>query len=309
MFDLAALSQTVAQHGPTARVVVAAHKGSTPREVGAFMLVWATGQSGTIGGGALEYQATQHALNLLQSQEKSLTHTALGPTLNQCCGGAVTLFTEVFTGSNLPEPSSIIARPTTDHPMPLAVKRLLASARNQGSVPASQLIQGWMIEPLAAPQRQLWIWGAGHVSRALVHTIAPLPDLQITWIDTALRRFPGQIPLNTTVLPVENPANAVALAPPTAEHLVLTYSHALDLDLCHRLLLHGFQSLGLIGSQTKWARFQSRLKALGHSPQSIVKIICPIGDPCLGKHPNAIAIGAAAHLLRPTAKAAHSRTA
>ncbi len=309
MFDLTQLSQTVTQHGPTARVVVAAHQGSSPREVGACMLVWATGQSGTIGGGALEHQATEHARALLATTQKSLTHNALGPKLGQCCGGAVTLFTEVFTAETLPERTPLIARATSDQPMPLAVKRLLASARNQGTLPSPHLLQGWMLEPLAHPQRQLWIWGAGHVGRALVHTLSPLPDLHITWIDTALPRFPEQIPDTTTTFPVADPSNAVRLAPPNAEHLILTYSHALDLDLCHRLLLHGFQSLGLIGSQTKWARFQSRLKALGHSPQTIAQITCPIGDPNLGKHPNAIAIGVAAQLLRPTAQAARSLTA
>ncbi|GLS85686.1 xanthine dehydrogenase accessory protein XdhC [Cypionkella aquatica] len=309
MFDLSQLAQTVTQNGPTARVVIAAHQGSSPREVGAAMLVWATGQSGTIGGGALEHQATEQARALLRSHGKSLTHTALGPKLGQCCGGAVTLFTEVFTLETLPEPAPLIARPTSDQPMPLAVKRLLSTARNQGMRPGPQLLQGWMIEPLSAPQRHLWIWGAGHVGRALVHTLAPLPDLHITWIDTAPDRFPDAIPDNITALPAPNPANAVALAPHHAEHLILTYSHALDLDLCHRLLLHGFQSCGLIGSATKWARFQSRLKALGHAPHSIAKITCPIGDPSLGKHPQAIAIGVATHLLRPGAKAAQSLTA
>ena len=309
MFDLALLAQTVAQYGPTARVVIACHQGSSPREVGAAMLVWATGQSGTIGGGALEHQATEHARGMLSSGEKSLSHNALGPKLGQCCGGAVTLFTEVFTAATLPVEAPLIARATTHTPMPLAVKRLLASARNEGTIPSPHLLQGWMLEPLASPQRELWIWGAGHVGRALVHTLAPLSDLHITWIDTAANRFPDHIPDNATALPVENPSNAVALAPPTAEHLILTYSHALDLELCHRLLLHGFQSLGLIGSQTKWARFQSRLRALGHASHTIAKITCPIGDPSLGKHQNAIAIGVAAHLLRPATQAAHSQSA
>ncbi|MES2436085.1 MAG: xanthine dehydrogenase accessory protein XdhC [Pseudomonadota bacterium] len=308
MFDLATLTQTVAQHGPTARVVIAAHQGSSPRETGTAMLVWATGQSGTIGGGALEHQATEHARAMLQTHAKSLTHNALGPKLGQCCGGAVTLFTEVFTQETLPEATALIARRTTDQPMPLAVKRLLATARNQGTIPSPHLLQGWMIEPLAHPQRQIWIWGAGHVGRALVHTLAPLPDLQITWVDTAPNRFPDHIPENTTALPVSDPANAIRLAPQNAEHLILTYSHALDLEICHQLLLHGFKSLGLIGSQTKWARFQSRLKSIGHTPQTIAKITCPIGEPSLGKHPNAIAIGVAAHLLRPATYAAHSLT-
>ncbi|HEY0274759.1 MAG TPA: XdhC family protein, partial [Paenirhodobacter sp.] len=88
------------------------------------------------------------------------------------------------------------------------------------------------------------------------------------------------------------------LAPADARHLILTFSHALDLDLCHRLLRHGFSRCGLIGSASKWARFRSRLSALGHSDAQILRIACPIGDPTLGKHPQAIAVGVAAALLR-----------
>ena len=98
------------------------------------------------------------------------------------------------------------------------------------------------------------------------------------------------------VLPVADPAEAVALAPLEAEHLVLTFSHALDLELCHRLLIHGFLRCGLIGSATKWARFRSRLAALGHA--DMARIDCPIGEPSLGKHPQAIAIGVVAAMLR-----------
>ena len=53
MFDVSALKTAVACHGRVARVVIAAYSGSSPREVGAAMLVWADGQSGTVGGGAV----------------------------------------------------------------------------------------------------------------------------------------------------------------------------------------------------------------------------------------------------------------
>ena len=86
-------------------------------------------------------------------------------------------------------------------------------------------------------------------------------------------------------------------APHDAHHLILTYSHALDLALCHGLLGHGFARAGLIGSATKWARFRSRLGALGHAPAQIARIRCPIGTPGFGKHPQAIAIGVASGLL------------
>jgi xanthine dehydrogenase accessory factor len=65
-------------------------------------------------------------------------------------------------------------------------------------------------------------------------------------------------------------------------------------------LAHGFAGLGLIGSGSKWARFRSRLIGLGHAPDRVGRIVCPIGDPHLGKHPQAIAIGVAGALLNRT---------
>ena len=303
MFDLAGLNAAVAAHRRVARVVIAAVAGSSPREVGAAMLVWAAGQSGTIGGGALEFQAAARARKMLAAGGQRFEREALGPALGQCCGGAVGLFTEVFGAAELAAlHGPVIARAIAGGEMPLAVKRILAAARGQGVIPAPALIQGFMVEPVAEPQRNLWIWGAGHVGRALVAVLAPLPGFAITWVDVAVERFP-EAPAGVKILPVPDPGNAVALAPTDAEHLILTFSHALDLDLCHRLLNHGFQNLGLIGSATKWARFRSRLAALGHAPETIARINCPIGDPSLGKHPQAIAIGVAAALIRPATSA------
>ena len=159
-----------------------------------------------------------------------------------------------------------------------------------------------MIEPVALPATLLWVWGAGHVGRAIVSTAAPLPGIGITWVDTAEERFPETIPEGVRAVPAQDPARLAAHAPVDAHHLVLTYSHALDLALCHALLTRGFASAGLIGSGTKWARFRKRLTALGHSPDRIARIRCPIGDPGLGKHPQAIAIGVAAELIRSRAK-------
>ena len=81
------------------RVRVARTHGSTPREVGAFMLVWHKGQSGTIGGGVLEWNAAHHAREMLArgtlADEQSV---ALGPEIGQCCGGRVELSFEQVLG-------------------------------------------------------------------------------------------------------------------------------------------------------------------------------------------------------------------
>jgi len=310
-FDVSALRDAVARHGRVARVVIAQVRGSAPREVGAAMLVWPGGQSGTIGGGTLEYQATAAALAMLADGKAArLSQHALGPDLGQCCGGAVHLLTEIYDDVRLStcEGQEVIARPVVaGAAMTLPVQRLLNDARGQGQRPAPQLVAGWMIEPVARASHPVWIWGAGHVGRALVGALSSLPDLAITWVDTGPERFPHTVASGVTTLPAAAPARLVPHAPRAAHHLVLTYSHALDLDLCHRLLGHGFASAGLIGSATKWARFRSRLGALGHAPAQIARIRCPIGDPALGKHPQAIAIGVAASLLSTLAAKAEKK--
>jgi xanthine dehydrogenase accessory factor len=266
---------------------------------------------GTIGGGALEWHAAAEARAQLgrAGMAARLARVPLGPARGQCCGGAVVLVTEVWDAARLAalDPAAVLhARPVApDAPAdpPLAVLRAQAQARGAGVAGPARLVQGWLVEPLARPARPVWVWGAGHVGRALVGVLAPLPDLALTWIDIAPERFPQAVPPGVVPRAAANPADLVAAAPPDAEHLIVTYSHALDLDLCHRLLRHGFARCGLIGSATKRARFASRLAALGHAPAAIARIDCPIGEPALGKHPQAIALGVGAALLRPSAAA------
>ena len=303
--DLPELDRTIHAHGPVARVVVAGTAGSTPREVGTAMLVWDHGQSGTIGGGELEFRAARDArAQLKQGQNLSIARLPLGPALGQCCGGAVTLLTEIYRTEDITRlaNASIHARSINrDKDAPLAVSRTIAKARNQGELPRPALTQGWMIEPITRLQTPIWVYGAGHVGRALVQTLAPLPDLAITWVDVDVSRFPEVPPEGVTCLPAPDPAKAVALAPTDAHHLVLTYSHVMDLEICHAILSHGFASAGVIGSATKWARFRKRLTALGHGCTEIDQINCPIGDPSLGKHPQAIALGVGTALLKSVA--------
>lgn len=292
--------EALARAGRVARVVVAGVRGSAPREPGAAMLVWQDRQSGTIGGGALELAAVAQARALLATGGARVTRAALGPELGQCCGGAVTLVTEVWDAGTLAAlPAGPVARRVEGTAeMPLAMHSALKAARGEGMVSEIRLTDGWLIEPETPRPAPLWIYGAGHVGRALVDVITPIPDFVITWVDTDAARFPDPVPAGVTALPAPDPARAVALAPKDAHHLILTYSHALDLSLCHALLTHGFASLGLIGSATKWARFRSRLGQLGHTQAEISRIACPIGDPDLGKHPQAIAVGVAGALLR-----------
>lgn len=246
---------------PVLRVEIAATRGSTPRGPGAAMLVWADGQQGSIGGGALEYRAAAQARAMLAAgpdapatREQTVP---LGPDLGQCCGGAVTLvFTRADSVDALPPP-----RVTSD------------------------------------PCQPVWVFGAGHVGRALMGILSPLPGFALTWIDIAPDRFPGTIPDRVLPQIAQTPAMALRGAPSDAWHMIMTHDHTLDLSICDALLRHGFGHAGLIGSATKWARFRTRLRQAGHADAQISRIACPVGDPSLGKHPQAIAVSIAHGLI------------
>lgn len=270
-----------------ARVLIVDVKGSAPREAGTEMLVWPDRFDGTIGGGRLEWQALEVARDLLRSGGSArVDRYALGPRLGQCCGGAVTLVTE---HAGLDQPNLRLIE--GDAPCPDKLRRLAARGTTR-----PVLLDGWLLEPRPHDRHEVIIHGAGHVGAALARVLAPLPELRVTvsdprpdWLAHIEPAFRGN-------------GSAVAQAAPDAAHFILTHSHDLDLDLCHTLLQRGFGYAGLIGSASKWARFQSRLAALGHTKDQIDRIACPIGDPTLGKHPQAIAVSAASGLLRHIAR-------
>jgi xanthine dehydrogenase accessory factor len=299
--DLNVLRQAVAANGAVARVLVLDSAGSVPRDAGTAMLVWDDGQHGTIGGGALELEALRAAREALNTGQDKILRQPLGPSLAQCCGGTVTLLTEIWDDQRCAGISDdVVARPlpgTNGGVQSLGVTRVLSQLRGGQSRISPQTLDGWVIETVTKPRRSVWIFGAGHVGRAFVNVLSPMPDFEITWVDTALDRFPDKISESVRVIPAANPADCVHLAPNDAEHFVMTFSHVLDLELCHQLLRHGFAFAGLIGSNTKWVRFRKRLKQLGHLDAQIDRITCPIGDPNLGKHPQAIAVGVVSGLL------------
>jgi xanthine dehydrogenase accessory factor len=162
----------------------------------------------------------------------------------------------------------------------------------------------WFVEPLARPTLPLCIYGAGHVGRALVRVLADLP-FTVTWIDTAPARFPESVPDYAKAEVAPDPAVFAANAPTGAFHIVMTYSHPLDLAICCALLHRGdFGFLGLIGSETKRGRFLRRLRDLAIPDAMLGRLTCPIGIRGLAaKEPAMIAVSVAAQLVQKAAEA------
>ena len=157
---------------------------------------------------------------------------------------------------------------------------------------------GSIVERFSDSRRPVWLFGAGHVGRALMLALAPLP-FEVIWIDERTNAFPAAMPATVRSMRSVDPAHEVTRAPAGALVVVMTHSHARDLAIVHAALAAGrFGYVGLIGSASKRARFTRRLREAGVSEARIAELVCPIGLPGIrSKHPAAIAAGVAVQLL------------
>lgn len=291
-----------------AMVTVVGARGSTPRETGARMLVWADRFTGTIGGGSLERQGLDQARRLLAKGERrhALQDYPLGPLLGQCCGGHVRLLVEQVDGASLHwlEPAAAAREPFrlqadfTDGEMQRFVTP--AAADVPGNGPATPLAEVRRLSELMQPAKpKLVIFGAGHVGQAVARAFAPLP-FDLEWLASREDLRPEAGGTRAELMSEDDLEACIEAAPAGVFFAIFTHSHDLDYRLTRAVLARGdFGYLGLIGSRTKRARFESRLKADGVAADELTRLTCPIGIASLkGKAPAVIAVALAAELLQ-----------
>jgi xanthine dehydrogenase accessory factor len=227
------------------------------------MAVFADNVLGTVGGGHLEFEAIAQARRCLATLEsEAVRRFSLGPSLGQCCGGVVQLRFEPV---------------------------------DAGDVPALTCRLAPQLAPLA-------LFGGGHVGKALVNALAPLP-YAVRWIDSRDEIFPEQLPINVVSEHSDPVHAAVRDLAPGSRVLIMSFSHAEDLDVvaaCLRRLREqdDLPYIGLIGSASKWATFGHRLEERGFSGAELARITCPIGLAGIhGKQPEVIAASVAAQIL------------
>jgi len=309
-------------------VTVARTRGSSPRAVGAHMLISTAATCGTVGGGQLEHEATRIAHSLLGESATNATRVrrfTLGADCGQCCGGVVDLAFERITQAPgwleracaSPPQQVTTALPLRDgeaqrHELPApgelatgsfdAAIRQLTAQRDSAlhtTVPTSSgRNEHYLLQQFGPPGIQLAVFGAGHVGKALVELLSTL-DVAITWIDNRPHEFPAHIPANVAAAcRLDVAAIAADLAPHTL-CLIMTHSHVLDFDICARLLARDdIPFCGLIGSTSKRLRFDRLLRQAGLE-QYINRLTCPIGiDGISGKSPQEVAIAVAAQILQ-----------
>ncbi|NBN62171.1 xanthine dehydrogenase accessory protein XdhC [Pannonibacter tanglangensis] len=301
------MSGCLERDGACALVTVAEVAGSAPREVGARMIVRADGSlSGTIGGGTLEFEAIRWAMAALAAGRRELVirRVSLGPDLGQCCGGRVDVAVETFSVADRGEVSALAAREAEGGRFvtrrdPVTGLRKVQTPDTGGPLAAfTRAADGAILEVFGTTDRPVWLFGAGHVGRAVVLALAPLP-FAVTWIDSRPEMFPAAMPGDLTCIAHDRPADLVDKAPADAFVLIMTHSHALDEDIAAAALRTGrFPYVGVIGSATKRARFVSRLGKRGIAPAAVAALVCPVGaGGVASKLPAAIAASIAVELL------------
>jgi xanthine dehydrogenase accessory factor len=323
---------------PCVLVTLSQIMGSAPRESGCRMMVCADATYGSIGGGNLEYMATRQARDWLKDAtefRQRLEPFGLGPALNQCCGGAVSLHFELIpTGtppwlaelnsvvlSNIPAvlatrvdselPEHWVISAASERPAGLPgdawneVQNMIATDANaaitKSIIDIKTEASEWWLESISDKRAGLLLFGAGHVGQEVAHRLRGLP-FRLTWADQRPAIFPADAAGHCT-LAASDPLAVVAQARANSIFVVMTHSHQLDEEICHAILQRNepdwdFAWLGLIGSDTKRKRFVHRLRQRGVPESQLQRLVCPIGLAGIhGKQPATIALSLAAQLM------------
>lgn len=257
----AALATHLARPEPLIRVRLDRVEGSAPREEGTWMLVGPGSLFGTIGGGFAEFDAIDHSRRLLRKEDVSERKTILlGPDTGQCCGGRLTLGFEPVTPA-------------------LARQLVEEEERSQQS------------------ERSVMLFGAGHVGKAIARALEPLP-FRVTVVETRAEELEG---LPSGVRPVLSamPESLLEGLPSGSAVLILTHDHALDFLIAREALARDdLAYVGMIGSDTKRARFHSYWMREGGDSGRLQRLTIPIGGGSVkDKRPAVIAAMVAVELL------------
>ena len=145
----------------------------------------------------------------------------------------------------------------------------------------------------------LYIFGAGHIGQAVCEVLSHTPfqlhlvDERSEWLNH--EKIPSEVIRHQKTF--ENFIATAHWNERLIYTVIMTYSHDLDQKIVAALLKHKMYYLGLIGSHSKWKRFQHRLLLQGFSSEELKHVHCPIGLPTGGKSPKEVAISLASQLL------------
>lgn len=308
-------------------VSIVSDQGSAPRGTGSQMLVGRSGQLlGTIGGGAVEKRSEERALSLLSESTfpqggEHLHEFRLrenhAEDIGMVCGGDVTVLFQPISGADelwrtVAEKllEQIAARKAgwliqrTDGGTPtllgesgnvLAGATLPNAERLMGS--GGILADGYFSMPLPIGERVV-LFGGGHCALALAPLLKSV-GFRVTVMDCRpefanAERFPWA---EQTICGDYLHISEYLTLHEDDYVVVMTNGHSHDFEVQEQVLRGPLAYIGVIGSKTKTAAVNQRLRAAGISEEAIQSVHTPIGTAIRAVTPEEIAVSIAGELI------------
>lgn len=295
-----ALRALDAGRGVAIASVIGAH-GSTPRHLGARMVVAADGEQwGTVGGGKIEQLVVEAAREVAGGAAPRVVRQHLTRDLAMCCGGSM----EVVLTPGAPS-RAVIAALANGHPpdvlvTPVDGEPLSVRSAVPGDPPHHHpaLRDGALVERIGGKERAV-VFGLGHVARSLGPLLAGL-GFAVVVCDDGETGATEQPP--TWAAAVHETFDPRVVVPGDLV-LIVTRDHAIDQQLLEALIVRDdLAYLGMIGSRGKVGRFRKRLEARGlldgpDGEARWARLRAPIGLDIGAETPEEIAVAIAAELV------------
>ncbi|MDY3282730.1 XdhC family protein [Dysosmobacter sp.] len=316
------LAEELAAHRGAMLVTIVAEEGSAPRGAGAQMLVGAAGQlAGTIGGGAVEKVSESAAMELLAEGRSALRPFRLrqngGQDIGMVCGGDVTvLFQYIPGGSQVWQdltarlldclrsrrPGWLLLR--TDGGAPALLDG--DGAALAGDAPAdtaplqgrSARLAGELFSlPLPVGER-VFLFGGGHCALPLVPLLRSV-GFRVTVMDCRPEfadrsRFPDA---ERVICGDYRRLEDCLDLTPEDYAVVMTNGHSHDLEVEEQLLRRPLVYLGVMGSRTKTAAVNQKLRERGIPEEALRRVHAPIGTAIKAVTPEEIAVSIAGEMI------------
>jgi xanthine dehydrogenase accessory factor len=329
------LKQSLREGEDLVLVTVIASSGSTPRGAGARMLVNQRGRVyGTIGGGVMEYQALQLAVEILKSKSSYVKGYKLAPgqveDLGMICGGDVVLYFQFINAADsraLSLVDFILALFDRDEDSWLIIDITDETAWSMGAYSAGKGIAGldlepeqikplleghavqiktgakrYYVEPLTRAGKVI-VFGGGHIAQELVPVLAHLGFRCLVMDDREEFANKDLFPMADEIIVgnFERIRDHVTITENDCV-VVVTRGHHFDFVVQEQALRTAASYVGVIGSRKKIAGTNARLLKAGIPAEALERVYAPIGIPIKAETPAEIAISIAGELILTRAR-------
>lgn len=297
-----ALAEAARGGEPAALGIISAVKGSSPQKIGAKALFYSDGRIlGTLGGGCLEAEIQQRAIQSLRTSQPATFDLLLdhdfGWDDGLICGGKV--FGLILPNATAVGPefwAKLTARETT---LSWGVKKDFGIVQNPQASPSD-----WLYHETVTPPCALWIAGAGHIAQAVAPLAAQL-DFNVTVLDdrpalASRHYFPGEISLKVDVW---DKLASLPMPDVPGFGLIVTRGHRHDALVLRDWIHKPFLFLGMIGSARK-ARtiFDHFLEEKLATPEQLRRVACPVGIRIKSQSVQEIAVSIMAQFIEKRAE-------